>query len=130
MANTTKATQRSKAAETATNTSAAIEAVAANLSPDEDTLLKRRAGLEKARATLAQKRLHAKRVAAAAKARKAKATKAKLRINAEKARAAKARLAEFEVSKVAKNDLVAFIETTGLRKELLKFLDEQAEKAA
>lgn len=130
MANT-KTTQRSKTTKiVATNTSAAVEAVAVDLSPEEETLLKRRAGLEKARATLAQKRLHAKRVAAAAKARKAKTTKAKLRANAEKARAAKARLAEFEVSKVAKSDLVAFIETAGLRKELLKFLDEQTEKAA
>ena len=125
MANTTKATQRSKTAEPVTTEAALVEAVSSGLTPEEVTRAKRQANAAKARKALADKRLYEKRVLIAAEARKAKARKAKLRINAEKARAFRARLAEFEVSKVAKADLVAFVEESGLRKELLHFLDDR-----
>lgn len=95
------------------------------LTPEEVTYAKRVAALEKARAIRAENRTRTKRVVALEKARKVKAHKAKLRANAEKARAFKARLAGFEVRSVHKSDLVAFIEDSGLQKELLHFLDAQ-----
>lgn len=107
----------------------ALEAVTDGLTPEEVTRAKRVAALEKARAVRAENRTRAKRVAGLEKARKAKARKAKLRANAEKARAFKARLAEFEVRTVHKSDLVAFIEDSGLQKELLHFLDAQEAEA-